>query len=64
MRYFSKDRRGIYVNLLDQDLLPVLLNAGLPFLLRWTLDDNADQLIAASVACFTAVLVRKRDEVS
>ena len=59
-----KDRGGTYRDNLDQDLLPLLLQAGLPFLLRWSLDDNTDSQIAASVSCFNAMLVSEQDEVT
>ena len=59
----KQDGNGGYYDSLDQDLLPLLLDAGLPFLLRWSLDDSTDSLIAASVRCFTALLVRKPGEV-
>ena len=61
--HFIKNCSGVYRDHLDQDLLPILLDAGLPFLLRWSLDDNTESLITASISCFTALLVRKQDEV-
>ncbi|XP_028409671.1 RNA polymerase II-associated protein 1-like [Dendronephthya gigantea] len=61
-RIIKKDRCGTYRGHLDQDLLPLLLQAGLPFLLRWSLDDSTDSQIAASVSCFNAMLVSKQDE--
>ena len=61
--YISKDRRGVFDGHIDQAICGTLLDAGLPFLLRWSLDDSTDTLIAASVKCLTGILVLQRDEV-
>ena len=41
----------------------MLLEAGLVFLLRWSLDDSSDAVIAGAVQGFAAVLVVPNDKV-
>ncbi|XP_077991104.1 RNA polymerase II-associated protein 1-like [Glandiceps talaboti] len=46
----------------DTPLIPKLLEAGLVFILRWSLDDTSEAGIAASIEGFKALLVQPTDE--
>ena len=44
-------------------ILPSILDAGVIFLLRWSLDDSVDAVVVAAVAALNALLVNQADEV-
>ena len=45
------------------DVLPLLLDAGILFLLRWSLDDTTDAVMAAAIQGFAAILIVPSDKV-
>ena len=45
-------------------MLSVLLDAGILFLLRWSLDDTSDGVVAAAIQAFAAILIVPSDKVN
>ena len=56
-------RRGEFTDTVQTAIIPALLDGGLVFILRWSLDDNTETTIAAAVNCFHSMLVSEQDEV-
>ena len=56
-------RRGEFTDSVQTPIIPALLDGGLVFILRWSLDDTTDTTIAAAVNCFHSLLVSEQDEV-
>ena len=56
-------RRGEFTDSVQTPIIPALLDGGLVFILRWSLDDTIDTTIAAAVNCFHSLLVSEQDEV-
>ncbi|XP_029211731.2 RNA polymerase II-associated protein 1-like isoform X2 [Acropora millepora] len=56
-RIIKQDQQGIFESLLSEEILSVLLNAGILFLLRWALDDTSEAVIAVAVQGLAAVLI-------
>ena len=54
---------GVFQEHLDDNIVSVLLDAGVLFLLRWALDDSSDAVMAAAIQCFTAILIVPSDKV-
>ena len=54
---------GAFQGHLQGDVLSVLLDAGVLFLLRWSLDDTSDGVVAAAIQGFAAVLIVPSDKV-
>ena len=57
-------RNGEFTETVQTAIIPALLEGGLVFMLRWSLDDTTETTIAAAVNCFHALLVSEHDEVS
>ncbi|XP_064600850.1 RNA polymerase II-associated protein 1-like [Liolophura sinensis] len=57
-----KAKEGCFVHLLQSAILPIVLDAGLMFLLRWSLDDSVEAVNTAALAVSHAVLVNTADE--
>ncbi|XP_060117365.1 RNA polymerase II-associated protein 1 [Heteronotia binoei] len=58
----QKAKAGKFASLLKGSVLRVLLDAGFLFLLRFSLDDTVDNVIAAAVHALHALLVSSDDE--
>uniref|UniRef100_A0A8B9KKC3 RNA polymerase II associated protein 1 n=1 Tax=Astyanax mexicanus TaxID=7994 RepID=A0A8B9KKC3_ASTMX len=58
----SKARAGVYCNTLKGSVLSSLLDAGLIFLLRFSLDDGVESVMSAAVHALRALLVSPDDE--
>lgn len=56
-------RAGEYTSSLKNSVLSCLLDAGLLFLLRFSLDDSAEAVMSAAVHALHALLVSTDDEV-
>lgn len=56
-------RAGEFTSSLKGSILRLLLDAGFLFLLRFSLDDAVDNVMAASVGALRALLVSLDDEV-
>lgn len=54
--------QGLYDDYLQQSLMKQLLNSGLVPVLRWSLDDNSESLIAASVHAIRNLIYNENDE--
>lgn len=54
---------NLYVECLDKPLLPMLLDAELFLMLRFSLDDSSRPIITASLAALCSLLVNHFDEV-
>ena len=54
---------GAFQGHLQGDVLSVLLDAGVLFLLRWSLDDTSDGVVAAAIQGFAAILIVPSDKV-
>ena len=54
---------GAFQGHLLGDVLSVLLDAGVLFLLRWSLDDTSDGVVAAAIQGFAAILIVPSDKV-
>ncbi|XP_068802040.1 RNA polymerase II-associated protein 1 isoform X4 [Struthio camelus] len=61
-RIVQKSRAGEFTSSLKGSVLRLLLDAGFLFLLRFSLDDAVDNVMAASVAALRALLVSLDDE--
>ncbi|XP_025946809.1 RNA polymerase II-associated protein 1 isoform X7 [Apteryx rowi] len=61
-RIVQKSRAGEFASSLKGSVLRLLLDAGFLFLLRFSLDDAVDNVMAASVAALRALLVSLDDE--
>ncbi|XP_074091242.1 RNA polymerase II-associated protein 1 isoform X2 [Macrotis lagotis] len=61
-RIISKAQAGEFGNQLTGSVLRLLLDAGFLFLLRFSLDDSVDSVIAAAVWALRALLVAPGDE--
>ena len=48
---------------LSTDLLQICLNAGLVFVLRWSLDDQTEQVYSAALSALANVLFIAKDQV-
>ena len=59
---YVQARHGAYHQLTSKPLLPVLMDGGLLFIVRWALDDSADSSVAAAVNCLHRLLVCETDE--
>lgn len=57
-------RTGDYTSFLKSSVLSCLLDAGLLFLLRFSLDDSVEAVMSAAVHALHALLVSSDDEVS
>ena len=53
-----------FVEHLKDDLLVQLIEAGLPFLLRWSLDDNTESVLSATIFALEAMINVPSDSVS
>jgi len=53
---------GAFQGHLQGDVLSVLLDAGVLFLLRWSLDDTSDGVVAAAIQGFAAILIVPSDK--
>lgn len=62
-RIVQKARAGEFASSLKGSILRLLLDAGFLFLLRFSLDDAVDNVMAASVGALRALLVSLDDEV-
>lgn len=60
---FSQARVGEYSSCLKGNVLASLLDAGLLFLLRFSLDDSVEGVMSAAVRALRALLVSTEDEV-
>ena len=60
---YLQERQGCFHKLLEGELLPTLLEAGVLFLLRWALDDSVESVVSVALQAFAAVLTAPRDEV-
>lgn len=54
---FLQARHGAYCDVTSKCLLPVMLDGGLLFIVRWALDDITDNGMAAAVNCLHRLLV-------
>lgn len=54
---------GAFQGHLQGDVLSVLLDAGILFLLRWSLDDTSDGVLAAAIQGFAAIVIVPSDKV-
>lgn len=61
--YIFQARAGEFASSLKGSVLHLLLDAGFLFLLRFSLDDAVDNVMAASVGALRALLVSSDDEV-
>ncbi|XP_030069963.1 RNA polymerase II-associated protein 1 isoform X2 [Microcaecilia unicolor] len=61
-RIIQKAKQGEFSSTLKGSVLRLLLDAGFLFLLRFSLDDSMENVIAASVHAFHALLVSSEDE--
>ncbi|KAM5129283.1 RNA polymerase II-associated protein 1 [Mantella aurantiaca] len=61
-RIVKKAKQGEFASVLKGSVLRLLLDAGFLFLLRFSIDDNIDNVISASVGTFHALLVCPEDE--
>ncbi|XP_048394300.1 RNA polymerase II-associated protein 1 isoform X1 [Stegostoma tigrinum] len=61
-RIIQKAKAGDFSSLLKYSILRMLLDAGLLFLLRFSLDDSVENVIAACVQALKALLVSPFDE--
>uniref|UniRef100_A0A8C2TR58 RNA polymerase II associated protein 1 n=1 Tax=Coturnix japonica TaxID=93934 RepID=A0A8C2TR58_COTJA len=61
-RIVQKARAGEFASSLKGSVLRLLLDAGFLFLLRFSLDDTVDNVMAASVGALRALLVSSDDE--
>lgn len=61
-RIVKKAKQGEFASVLKGSVLRLLLDAGFLFLLRFSIDDNIDNVISASVGVFHALLVSPDDE--
>ncbi|CAH3186881.1 unnamed protein product, partial [Porites evermanni] len=60
-RIIRQAQLGVFQEHLDDNIVSVLLDAGVLFLLRWALDDSSDAVIAAAIQCFAAILIVPSD---
>lgn len=51
------------MHLLQSPILSTLLDAGLVFLVRWSMDDSVEAVITSALAVLHAILVNTADEV-
>ncbi|XP_003214628.2 RNA polymerase II-associated protein 1 isoform X1 [Anolis carolinensis] len=58
----QKAKAGEFATLLKGSILQVLLDAGFLFLLRFSIDDSVDNVIAAAIHALHALLVSPEDE--
>ncbi|XP_072283926.1 RNA polymerase II-associated protein 1 [Pyxicephalus adspersus] len=61
-RIVKKAKQGEFTSVLKGSVLRLLLDAGFLFLLRFSIDDNIDNVISAAVSTFHALLVSPEDE--
>ncbi|XP_078356154.1 RNA polymerase II-associated protein 1-like, partial [Oculina patagonica] len=61
-RIIRQDQMGAFQGHLHGDVLSVLLDAGVLFLLRWSLDDTSDAVVAAAIQGFAAILIVPNDK--
>ena len=54
---------GAFQGHLQGDVLSVLLDAGVLFFLRWSLDDTSDCVVVAAIQGFAAILIVPSDKV-
>ena len=54
---------GAFQGHLHGNVLSILLDAGVLFLLRWSLDDTSDTVVAAAIQGFAAILIVPSDKV-
>eukprot|EP00794_Sanderia_malayensis_P020498 gene20498-22515_t len=61
-RIMEQYQKGNFRDHLQSCLLKQLIEAGLPFLLRWSLDDNTESIFSAAVYAFRAMLTVPCDD--
>ena len=61
---FVQAKQGVYWKQLQNDAFESLLEAGLPFLLRWSMDDSTSAVISAALEGMKFMLVSPGEEVS
>ncbi|KAM9294410.1 RNA polymerase II-associated protein 1 [Gastrophryne carolinensis] len=61
-RIVKKAKQGEFASVLKGSVLRLLLDAGFLFLLRFSIDDTADNVLSASVATLHSLLVSPEDE--
>ena len=61
--FFPQSRQNEYGRLVEGSVLRILLEAGVPTLLRYALDDSADTVMAATILCLHGLLVVPVEEV-
>ena len=60
---YIQAKEGKLSQLVQTPILSSILDAGVIFLLRWSLDDSVDSVVIAAVAALNALLVNQADEV-
>ncbi|KAH3853182.1 hypothetical protein DPMN_095704, partial [Dreissena polymorpha] len=55
-------KQGAFTELVESQVLPSILDAGVVFLLRWALDDSMEAVVVAAVCAFNSLLVNHSDE--
>ncbi|KAL4237863.1 RNA polymerase II associated protein 1 [Mactra antiquata] len=61
-KIIKQAKEGNLSTLVQSPILPCIIDAGVIFLLRWSLDDNVESVMASTVAAFNALLVNHADE--
>ncbi|WAR19407.1 RPAP1-like protein [Mya arenaria] len=61
-KIITQAKQGCLSELVQSPVLPSILDAGVVFLLRWSLDDSVDAVMAAAVAALNALIVNHADE--
>lgn len=56
-------RQGNLEELVQTPILPSIIDAGVIFLLRWSLDDSVESVVASAVVALNSLLVNHADEV-
>ena len=53
----DRARHGAFHEQVSKPIIPVLMDAGIVFVLRWALDDSIDSSISAAINCLHKLLV-------
>ncbi|XP_041353389.1 RNA polymerase II-associated protein 1-like isoform X2 [Gigantopelta aegis] len=61
-RVVTKAKSGGFIGLIQTPVLPSIIDAGVIFLLRWSLDDSVDAVVFAAVSAMHALLCNMADE--